>query len=125
MNISKTTKAFALATALFTTTFSGSGLQVMALGAGGVMMMAGEAMAQNTIPGVGVIIKKNPGGGAIVKGVSDDNGEVAFKLEAGDYSVTVGDNKQQDFTIAKGQSGIKVVVTGTKEEYVGHVTLLR
>lgn len=125
MTISKTAKAFALAAALLTTAFSGSSLQVVALGAGGVVLMAGEAMAGASIPGVYTVVKKKPGNASIAKGVSDDNGEVVFKLEPGDYSVTVGQNRPQNFTIGRGQTGIKVVVTGEKHKYVGHVTLLR
>jgi hypothetical protein len=125
MNFSQPAKAFALATALLATTFSGTGLQVTALGAGGIMLMADEAMASNNVPGVGGIVKKKPGNGPIAKGVSDDNGEMVFKLDPGEYSVTVGNNRPQDFKIGRGKTGIKVVVTGTKEEYVGHVTLLR
>ncbi len=125
MNFSQPAKAFALATALFTTAFSSTSLQMTALSAGGVVLMAGEAMATSNIPGVGTVVKKHPGPRAIAKGVSDDNGEVVFKLEPGEYTVTVGNNRPQDFKIGRGKSGIKVVVTGTKEEYVGHVTLLR
>jgi hypothetical protein len=125
MNLSQTTKAFALASALFTTAFSSTSLQVTALSAGGVMLMAGEAMASTNLPGVGIVIKRKPGNAPIAKGVSDDSGEVVFKLEPGEYSISVGDNKPQDFKIGKGQRGIKVAVTGTKEEYVGHVTLLK
>ena len=125
MKLTNTAKAFAMAAALFTTALTSQPLQIAALGAGGAVMLAGEAMAQNQVPGVGIIVKKKPGNGPIANGVSDDNGEVVFKLEPGEYSVTVGRNRPQDFKIGRGQSGIKVVVTGNKEKYVGHVTLLR
>jgi hypothetical protein len=126
MNFSRSTKAFALATALLTAAFSGTALQVTALGAGGVMLMAGEATARNNVPGVGTVVKKRRGGGVhIAEAVTDENGEVVFTLEPGEYSITVGNNKPQDFTIGEGQHRIKVVVTGIKKNYVGHVTLMR
>jgi uncharacterized surface anchored protein len=94
--------------------------------AGGMVFAAGEAMAANTIPGVGTVIKKKPGDSAIAKGVSDEKGEVRFEgLEPGDYTVTVGENKPQDFSIKEKGIVVIIVVEGTEHEYVGHVTLLR
>ncbi len=126
MTVIQSARGLALASSLVVASFSATGLQLAALSAGGMVVLAGEAMAQTVIPGVGVIVKKNPGSGAIVKGVSDDNGEVVFDgLEAGEFTVTVGTNRPQSFTISKGGGGIKVVVTGKAHNYTGHVTLLR
>jgi uncharacterized surface anchored protein len=94
--------------------------------AGGIVFTAGEAVAQSTVPGVGHVVKKKPGNGPVAKGVSDENGEVRFEgLEPGDYTVTVGENKPQDFSIKEKGIIVIIMVEGTEHEYVGHVTLLR
>lgn len=119
-------RAGVLASSLVLAGFSGTGLQLGALSAGGILVLSGEAMAQTAIPGVGSVVKKKPGNSPIASGVSDDNGEVVFKgLEAGEYTVTVGRNRPQSFTIGKGGGGIKVTVVGTKEQYEGIITPLR
>ncbi|MFN0192039.1 MAG: hypothetical protein ACKVP5_08690 [Aestuariivirga sp.] len=126
MKVIQSVRGLALASSLVVAGFSGTGLQLAALSAGGMVVLAGEAMASTTLPGVGIVIKKKPGNAPIAKGASDDNGEMVFeRLEAGEYTVTVGKNRPQSFTIGQGGGGIKVVVKGTKEKYVGHVTLLR
>lgn len=94
--------------------------------AGGMILVAGEAVAQNAIPGVGTVVKKKPGDASIAKGVSDEKGEVRFEgLEPGDYTVTVGENKPQDFSIKEKGIIVIIMVEGEKHKYVGHVTLLR
>ncbi len=97
------------------------------LGAGSVALAAGSVAAQqNTIPGVGVIVKKNPGSGAIVRGPSNKDGIFnTTGLQPGSYSVTVGNTAPQDIEVPKGARGISVKITGEKNNYVGHVTLLR
>ncbi len=99
---------------------------MLPLVAGGMVFTAGEALAQTVIPGVGTVVKKKPGDASIAKGVSDENGEVRFEgLEPGDYTVTVGENKPQDFSIKEKGIVVIIVVEGEKHKYVGHVTLLR
>jgi hypothetical protein len=94
--------------------------------AGGMFFTAGEALAQTGIPGVGIVVKKKPRDAPIAKEVSDENGEVRFEgLEPGDYTVTVGENKPQDFSIKEKGIIVIIMVEGTEHEYVGHVTLLR
>jgi hypothetical protein len=87
MNLSKTMRRLGLGVALIA----------------GTMVVADGAMAQTVIPGVGVIIKKNPGGGAIIKGNSDGKGEVVFKgLEASSYKVCTADRSTcQNFDVSK------------------------
>ena len=123
MRHSHSARAAALAAALCTTIFNSAPVQVATLGAGALALTAGAAMAQSQVPGVGIIIKRKPGNAPIARGVSDANGAVSFKLEPGAYSVTVGRNKPQNFTIAKGQTGVQIVVWGTKESYVGKITV--
>ena len=94
--------------------------------AGGMVFAASEAVAQGTVPGVGTVVKKKPGNSPIAKGVSDEKGEVRFEgLEPGDYTVTVGENKPQDFSIKEKGIIVIIMVEGTEHEYIGHVTLLR
>jgi uncharacterized surface anchored protein len=91
---------------------------------GGVVFTEGEAMAQTGVPGIGTVVKKKPGNPSIAKGVSDEKGEVRFEgLEPGDYTVTVGENKPQDFGIKEKGIVVIIVVEGEKHKYVGHVTL--
>ncbi len=46
--------------------------------------------ASNIIPGVGTVVKKNPGGGASRVGATNDKGEVVFTIkEKGDYTITL------------------------------------
>jgi hypothetical protein len=61
----------------------------MLVTAGTAALWASPALAQNTIPGVGVIVKSNSGRGAIIV-PSDANGEVRLTgLEPGDYTLQV------------------------------------
>lgn len=61
----------------------------MLVTAGTAALWATPALAQNTIPGVGVIVKSNSGSGAIIV-PSDANGEVRLTgLEPGDYTLQV------------------------------------
>ncbi len=93
---------------------------------GGLVLAAGEAVAGATIPGVGTVVKRKPGDASIAKDVSDEKGEVRFEgLEPGDYTVTVGENKPQDFSIKEKGIVVIIVVEGEKHKYLGHVTLLR
>ncbi|OJV56313.1 MAG: hypothetical protein BGO31_14580 [Bacteroidetes bacterium 43-16] len=49
-----------------------------------------EALASNNIPGVGVVMKRNPGGGANHVGTSNNNGDLSFNIkEAGNYTITL------------------------------------
>ncbi len=91
---------------------------------GGSVLVAGEAVAGNHIPGIYTVIKH--GKTAVAKGVSDEKGEVRFEgLKPGDYTVTVGENEPQAFSIKKRGIIVIILVEGKKHKYVGHVTLLR
>ncbi len=57
------------------------------IAAGAAALRASPALAANTIPGVGTVIKKKPGDSPIIA-PSDANGEVRIiGLEAGDYEI--------------------------------------
>ena len=65
------------------------------MAAGAAALWASPALAVNNIPGVGIVVKKQPGDAAIVA-PSDANGEVRFTgLEPGTYTVQVIGSSQQ------------------------------
>lgn len=71
-----------------------------------------------SIPNVGTVVKKNPGGGASRVGTTNDKGEVIFSIkEKGDYTITlvndsggVGTNNSNAAAMSKGGpvKGVKV-----------------
>ncbi len=90
--------------------------------AGAAMLWASPALATNNIPGVGTIVKKNPGGGCITA-PSDANGEVRLTgLEPGTYDVQVFGGKEVS-TMRVGRDGrLGFVVFGdTKRAQPGTV----
>lgn len=115
-------KIILVAAAICAAGCSATGLAIATLGGGAAMLLAGEAIAGNNIPGVGVIIKS--GSVTVARAVSDENGEATFRLEPGEYTVTIG-NLVTPLFIKLRTRDVKVVVTGTKHNYVGHVTVLR
>lgn len=49
-----------------------------------------EILANTNIPGVGVVIKRNPGGGASLAGTTNQEGTITWSIkEAGDYTITL------------------------------------
>ena len=81
----------------------------LALTAVGAALWATPALAQNTIPGVGVIVKKNPGSGNIIA-PTDNNGVINLSgLEPGDYEVKLLGNSAP-MTMAVGRDGMLTTV---------------
>lgn len=90
-------------------------------------------LAQQTIPGVGLVVKKRPGNAQVANLTSAADGTFAVKgLARGTYDISVGDDKPR--TIEVGADGNirgkvsgdgKYEITTNKNSYVGHVTLLR
>ncbi len=65
------------------------------MAAGAAALWASPAMAQGTVPGVGIVIKKKPGNAPIIV-PSDSKGEVRLSgLEPGEYSVQVFGGAQE------------------------------
>ncbi|MCF8512192.1 MAG: hypothetical protein K9G43_12135 [Rhodobacteraceae bacterium] len=129
-------KTLALGAALMASLLSSPPVQIASLGAAALALTAGQAMAQNNIPGVGVIIKKNPGSGAIMEDKSDDKGMLEFSgLEPGEYSVCFADDEGKGDSCAdvkvdkegviRGQTVFDEKRKAANPEYTGHVTLLR
>jgi hypothetical protein len=74
------------------------------MGVAGGVVLAGEAMAQNkTIPGIGIRVKKSPGGNKRIKPTKTgaDGGFRFTGLEPGNYEVTIGDAPPQMVTVGK------------------------
>lgn len=72
--------------------------------AGTLALWATPALAQTSIPGVGTVIKKNPGNTPIIA-PSDTNGEVRLTgLEPGEYTVQVFEG-QQPMPLKVGRDG--------------------
>jgi hypothetical protein len=66
------------------------------------ILLPNNAFASNTpIPGIDIVVKKQPAGGAM-KTTTDKSGKFSFtKLEAGTYSVTISPAPKGDATAAK------------------------
>lgn len=81
-----------------------------ALAAGGMGKASAEA-TQGTIPGIGIVVKKNPGGGAH-RAMSNQDGRYDFKdLEPGSYNLLI--DGQPPRTVEVGKDGrLSGVVTG-------------
>jgi hypothetical protein len=86
------------------------------------VMIADVAMAGGKqIPGIGIRVRKNPGGNKRIKPTTTAaDGSFRFTgLEPGNYEVTVGDNKPQMVVVGKdGVLAGKVTQDGTKPPVV-------
>jgi hypothetical protein len=56
---------------------------------GAIKPLAGEIQDGIAIPGVGIVLKKNPGGGAITIPVSDGKGDLSSNAENGNYDLVI------------------------------------
>lgn len=79
---------------------------------------AGGAIAQtqnNPIPGIDVVVKKQPAGVLIARGQADAKGEIVLKdLPAGDYAVSLSGKDLNEALKQKGRSGaVTMHTTGT------------
>lgn len=129
-------KTLALGAALMASLLSSPPVQIASLGAAALALTAGQAMAANTIPGVGTVVKKKPGGLPIAEGKSDEEGMLEFSgLEPGEYSVCFAEDAGKGDSCADVKVGKEGVIRAqtvfdeklkaANPEYTGHVTLLR
>ena len=136
-------KTLALGAALMASLLSSPPVQIASLGAAALALTAGQAMAQNNVPGVGTVVKKKPGGLPIAEGKSDDKGMLEFiGLEPGEYSICFAEDEGKGDSCADAKVRFKagtelsdVVIRvqtvfdekrkAANPNYVGHVILLR
>jgi hypothetical protein len=129
-------KTLALEAALMASLISSPPAQIDSFGAAALALTAGQAMASQNLPGVGIVIKKKPGNAPIAKATSDEEGNFKYKgLEPGAYSVCFESDRGNGSSCADVEVGKEGMIRGQtvfdetrksrKHNYVGHVTLLR
>lgn len=55
------------------------------------LLISQNSFAANPIPGIGIVVKRNPGGGSIVK--TGNNGDFSTQLEEGEYELSFPQNQ--------------------------------